>query len=181
MNDVMLILYRVRYRLGMAGLAGVLAAVCAMAIYLFAVLPAERQVQAGEAQVRHLRAHPQGAAVAQPSRSGDSAALSEFYGQFPPMARLPELLGTLHALAHEHGIAIPRGDFKFANNDGEKLLRYEITLPVKCSYLQLRNFIDAAAHKLPTLGLNEISIKREAVGDDMVQARLGFILYLSEN
>ena len=31
------------------------------------------------------------------------------------------------------------------------------------------------------MGLSEISLKREAVGDSMVQARLNFILYLSDN
>lgn len=181
MNAVLLNLYRLRYRLGFFGLAGIAVAVIALAMYVFSVLPAERQVQAGAVQLHNLRMHPESTAVAEPSRRGDSAALAEFYGQFPGMDHLPEQLNTLHALAHKHGIVLPRGDFKLVSAEGDKLLRYEITLPVKCSYPQLHSFIDEAAGKLPTMGLNEISLKREAVGENMVQAKLGFILYLSEN
>lgn len=181
MNAVPLHLYRLRHRLGFAGLAGLAVAAGGLAVYLFAVLPAERQAQSGAAQLLHLRMQPKTPSVAEPSRRGDGAALAEFYGQFPAMHTLPGLLKTLHALAQKHGITLARADFKFSRAEGEKLLRYEITLPVKCSYLHLRSFIDEAARKLPTMGLSEISLKREAVGDSMVQAKLNFVLYLSDN
>lgn len=181
MNDALLHFYRLRYHLGLSGLAGLVVAAGGMAIYLFAVLPAERQAQSSAAQLLHLRMQPAATSVAEPSRRGDGAALAEFYGQFPPMHALPDLLKTLHALAQKHGIALDRADFKFGRTEGDKLLRYEITLPVKCGYLDLRSFIDEAARQLPTMGLGGISLKREAVGDSMVQARLNFILYLSDN
>jgi hypothetical protein len=97
------------------------------------------------------------------------------------MQNLPDMLKTLHALAQKYGITLDSGDFKFGNIEGDKLLRYEITLPVKCSYPNLRSFVEDAAHKIPTMGLSEINLKREAVVDNMVQAKLDFILYLSEN
>lgn len=181
MNTVLLNLHRLRYRLGFAGLAGLAVAAGGLAIYLFAVLPAERQAQFGAAQLLHLRMQHKTTSVTEPSRSGDGAALAEFYGQFPVMRTLPDLLETLHALAQKHGITLGRGDFKFGSAEGGKLLRYQITLPVKCSYPHLRSFIDEAAVKLPTMGLSEISLKREAVGDNLVQAKLDFTLFLSKN
>ena len=179
MNDALLHFYRLHYHLGLAGLAGLAVVAGGLAIYLFAVLPAERQAQSSAAQLLHLRMQPVATSVAEPSRKGDDAALAEFYGQFPAMRDLPDMLKTLHALAQKHDITIDRGDFKFGSTEGDKLLRYEITLPVKCSYLHLRSFIEEAARKLPTLGLSEINLKREAVGDNIVQAKLAFILFLS--
>lgn len=181
MNAVPLHLHRLRHRFGFSGLAGLAVAVGGLAVYLFAVLPAERQAQSGTAQLLQLRMQPEATAVAEPSRRGDGAALAEFYGQFPAMHVLPNLLKTLHALAQKHGIALARADFKFSRAEGDKLLRYEITLPVRSSYPDLRSFIEEAAHQLPTMGLSEINLKREAVGDNMVQARLNFVLYLSDN
>jgi Tfp pilus assembly protein PilO len=177
---VLLHLYRLRHNLGFAGLAGLAVAAGGLALYLLAVLPAERRAQSSAEQLLHLRMHSE-TAVAELSRIGDDAALGEFYGQFPVMQDLPEMLKTLHALAQKHGITLDSGDFKFGNIEGDKLLRYEITLPVKCSYPNMRSFVEEAAHKLPTMGLSEINLKREAVGDNMVQAKLDFVLYLSEN
>jgi Tfp pilus assembly protein PilO len=179
MNPVLLNLHRLRYYLGLSGLFGLAAAMAGLVIYLFAELPAERQLQARQDQWLQLRTHPT-AVFAKPARKDDSAALEEFYRQFPAMTSLPDLLYTLHAVAEAHGIMLDHGEFKFGNEEGGKLLRYQITLPVKGSYPHLRNFIDEAAHKLPTMGLSEISLKREAVGDSQVQAKLDFVLYISE-
>lgn len=181
MNAVMLNLHRLRYYLGTFGLAGLTVAMGGLVIYLFAVLPAERQAQSSAAQLLHLRMQPQITSVAEPSPIGGSAALAEFYGQFSTMQALPDMLKTLYALAQKHNIMLKRGDFKFGNAEGDKLLRYEITLPVKCSYPDLRSFLDETARKLPTMGLSEINLKREAVGDNMVKAKLAFVLFLSDN
>ncbi len=179
MNAILLNLYRVRHYLGFAGLAGLAVAISGLAIYLFAALPAEQQAQSKTEQLRHIRTQPVSSGVTAPPRGGDAAALAAFYGQFPLMHDLPDLLKTLHVLAQKNEITPGRGDFKFGSVEGDKLLRYEITLPVTCSYPQLLNFIDAAARGLPTMGLSEISLKREAIGDNLVQAKLNFILYLS--
>ncbi len=181
MNVVMLNLQRLRYYLGTFGLVGLVVAIGGLVIHLFAVLPAERQAQSSAAQLRHLRVQSQITSVAEPSPIGGSAALAEFYGQFSTVRDLPDMLKTLYALAQKHNIILKRGDFKFGNAEGDKLLRYEITLPVKCSYPDLRGFIDETARKLPTMGLSEINLKRETVGDNMVNAKLAFVLFLSDN
>lgn len=181
MNSVPLHLHRLRLRLGFAGLAGLAVATGGLVGYLFAVLPAERQAQFRAEQLLLSRSQPDTSPVAQPARAGGDAALAEFYGQFPVMRDLPERLKTLHALARKHEIALDRADFKLSRAEGEKLLRYEITLPARSRYRDLRSFIEEAAHRLPTMGLNNLTLKREAVEDSMVQARLNFILYLSAN
>ena len=181
MNVTMLYLHRLRYYLGTFGLIGLAVAMGGLVIYLFAVLPAERQAQFSAAQLRNLRVQSPITPVAEPSPIGGSAALTEFYGQFPTVQTLPDMLKTLYALAQKHNIILKRGDFKFGNAQGDKLLRYEITLPVKCSYPDLRSFINEVAHNLPTMGLSEINLKRETVGDNMVNAKLAFVLFLSDN
>jgi Tfp pilus assembly protein PilO len=177
---ILLHLYRLRHLLGIAGMAGLAVAAGGLAVYLFAVLPAEQRAQSSAEQLLHLRMHSK-TAVEELSRIGDDGALAQFYGQFPIMQDLPDMLKTLHALAHIHGITLDSGDFKFGNIENDKLIRYEISLPVKCSYPNLRSFVEDAAHKLPTMGLSEINLKRETVGDNLVQAKLDFVLYLSEN
>lgn len=181
MNHVVLHLYRIRHHLGLAGMAGLAVGFSGLLIYLFAVLPVERQAQSGAERLSRMRSQPGITSVVEPSRMGEAETMARFYAQFPPMHNLPELLKKLHALAQKHEVALDRADFKFGSAEGERLLRYEITLPVKSSYPHLRSFIDEASRKLPTMGLSEITLKREAVGDNLVQARLNFVLYLADN
>jgi hypothetical protein len=57
MSDVLLHLYRLRHRLGFAGMAGLAVAVGGLVAYLFFVLPAERRAQSSAEQLLHLRMH----------------------------------------------------------------------------------------------------------------------------
>ena len=176
MNAVLMHLHRLRHHLGLGGIGGLAAAMAGLAIYLFAVLPAEQLLQSSQDQLAKLRERPRAEAIAEPD---DSASLDTFYRQFPAMTSLPDLLDTLHTAAETQQIRLDHGEFKFGSGGEGKLLSYEITLPVKGSYTHLRSFIDVIAQKLPTMGLSGISVKREAVGDGQVQAKLNFILYLS--
>ena len=53
-----------------------------------------------------------------------------------------------------------------------------ITLPVKGSYPQIRRFAAAAMAALPTLSLQSAQLRRDKIGDDRVEGRLVFVLFM---
>jgi len=62
-----------------------------------------------------------------------------------------------------------------------KLARYQVTLPVKGSYVQIRQFVDQALIDVPVAALDDINFKREAIGATQLEARIKFTLYVGAN
>jgi hypothetical protein len=168
-----------RHYLGLPGLLGLGLLLAGMGVYLLGALPAQKQVLASRVELSRAHAQPMAADVEAATELNDADALVAFYRQFPPTTQLTTQLEQLHDLAREQGVKLSQGEYKLIDEAGSKLLRYEILLPVESGYLHLRKFVDAAGRKFPTLGLSDISIKRDGIGEGTAQVKLNFVLYLS--
>jgi hypothetical protein len=61
---------------------------------------------------------------------------------------------------------------------GTRIQRYEIKLPLRARYAQIRTFVDAALADIPMLSLDDIRFKRERAADSVVEADLRLTLHL---
>jgi hypothetical protein len=61
-----------------------------------------------------------------------------------------------------------------------KLARYEMLVPVRGKYSQVRGFIADALRAVPPMALVDVAIKREGVESELLDANLKFNLYLIE-
>ena len=61
---------------------------------------------------------------------------------------------------------------------GFPLARYQVTLPVQGSYGEVRGFVDAVLDAVPAAALEELALKREEIGEPLVEARVRFVLFL---
>ena len=59
------------------------------------------------------------------------------------------------------------------------LARYQILLPVRATYPQLRRFLASAMGELPALGLEDLDLQRKQVADTELEGRIRMTLYLS--
>lgn len=164
--------------LGPTGLAGLALLLGSAVVYLGIVVPENHQALINTEALLQAKAHPKNAEVDQAPEIGDAKELEEFYGQFPELKGLSGLVEDLHGLADDSGVILDLGEYKLQVEDDGKLFRYEILLPVKTGYPEMRRFIAGALHQFPTLGLKDISFKREAIAENVAQARLNFVLYL---
>lgn len=113
--------------------------------------------------------------------------VSIFYQRFPDVATLPNWLEAIDEAAIHEQLALNRGDYKLnkvsktaTNLKDNALTRYEIMLPVKGSYIQIRKFIAIILRQLPMLALSDFQITRENVSSATVDANLLFVLFLKE-
>jgi len=53
-----------------------------------------------------------------------------------------------------------------------------VTFPVRGTYAQVRGFVNAVLDAVPAAALDEITLKRQAIGDQNLEARVRFTLYL---
>jgi hypothetical protein len=165
---------QIRYqlaRVGPAGLTGIgaFAAACVAAIAV--LLPAHQSVLALRGELMNAgRGVP---AAAQPEQSP-----AQFAAALPSRDQIPALLGVVLVQAAESGIVLEQGKYTFSPATANRLARYSFEFPVKAEYGDIRNFVNKVLASIPSLGLDKLHLERKNVGDTLVSAEVGFVIYL---
>jgi len=104
--------------------------------------------------------------------------LANFYAFFPPLTTLPDWLERIFAAAEKNGVQLDTGEYKLLQETKRKLARYQMTLPVRGSYAQVRSFIADVLTEVPAAALDDVGFRREAVGNSELDTRIRFTLYM---
>ena len=180
MNQLLRSMEVLRHQLGVLGMLGLLGLFGCVLMGLISLMPAEQALQQKTQELALLRQQPIGNVEVQTPKLNDGQALEKFYQQFPPVSDLSKILAQIHQLALDKGIHLVVGEYKMAPDvNNPRLMRYAIVFPVQSNYKNLHNFIASASEKFPTLGLSEVSLKRDSVKDDAAQIKLSYVLFLS--
>lgn len=165
--------------IGMGGMSGVILLLLAVGLYLGFVLPQQARFVQLTQDVADEQARQKTAPLTPvlDTRSTE-ARLRLFYDFFPPQEKAPTLLKTIYRAARDEAISLADGEYKYIDGKAGGIRMYQIDLPVKGSYIQIRKFIVKVLNAIPSVALNEVSFKRELVGSGELEARLRFIIYL---
>jgi hypothetical protein len=163
------LLVRIKDQLGPLGLCA-LGALCACAVFvLFVVQPLEQRSAQLEDQLsgkaRLLKT------VGQPARLGS------FYGFFDRDERLEDWLAKLYATATAAGLEFRNAEYRLVESR-QRLQRYQITLPMSGSYVQVRTFLEAALIEIPVMSIDQVTFRRKQVGDTRVEVEAVMSLHL---
>ena len=164
----------VRYqlsRLGIIAALGIGALVIAAAAAVFLLLPAHQTVVA---------LHQKLATVSQPIPVTGQVDQTpqRFASTLPSRAQVPALLGTVMAQAASAGVTLDKGTYIYSPASGNRLAHYLFEFPVKADYASVRAFIDKSLIAVPALGLERLHVERKNVADTLIQADVGFVIYL---
>ena len=173
----------VRRAIGLPGAVGAAILAAALLFYAVAVLPVAAEASALEREIAALEAAGDTAA-AQGTREKPSdpvLQLAEFYRFFPKSSQAPDDLAKLHGLAAMHQVQLDQGTYRLVRDRAGKLLMYEIALPVKGDYPQLRKFMSQALTEIPHLSLDSVSFQRQKAGDTTLESQIKFTLFLVES
>lgn len=152
----------------------------ALAIYFSAVVPARSGYAALEERVELERekARRIGKQATQPTVLSPQAELQRFRNFFPPLNEVNEWVDEIYAAARRERLSLQRGEYKLIPEREAGLVRYQIVLPLKGSYPQIRRFIAEVLEEVPAAAIDDVSIRREKIGDASVEARLRLNLYM---
>jgi hypothetical protein len=164
--------------IGMAGAAGVALLVFAAAFAVATLAPAYEALHAAREREQRLAGRLSDAG-GQRSPSGDDleAQLAAFLKHFPAADDARQDILRLQGFAAKHGIELRRGEYRVAPESGTPLVRHQIALPVTGSYLSVRSFVAEALQQLPSVALTSVSLKRDSISSQEIEARLQFVLY----
>ena len=177
-----LIVHERTRQLGVVGLAGGALLLLALAYGALAVLPQWQQLQ--QQQLHSAQAQEQ----LQQIKRGDlklpqvpQHELDDFRKQLPAQPQATVAIDRIYSLAKAENISLARGEYALGVDPKTQLARYQILLPVRGSYPQIRRFVHALLGQLPALVLEDVDLQRKKIGDREITGRLRMTLYLSRS
>ena len=169
-------------RLGTAGKIGFGLLVFSTVFFFSAVAPrhAESDALKVKAEAMQLRLRVEPAMPAAGRRMHGDQALQAFYAFFPHIDSSPFWIKELVQVVATTNVEINGAEYRMVREKGWKLARYEMMLPVRGKYPQVRAFIADALRVVPAMALVDVAIKRQGVESELLEASLKFNLYLKE-
>lgn len=168
-------------RAGWHGILGLAILLGSPIFYAAMVMPMQEQIASLKAAQLQLRRE-----IAQTRRGEAKTAptgemqLKEFYGQFPSLNRSDEWMAKIYAAAERQNIVLASGAYKLTGAETGNIQRYQITLPIKGSHVQIRRFLTDLLTEVPALSLDDISFKRETIDLPVVSAVIKLTLFLGQ-
>jgi hypothetical protein len=165
--------------LGWPGIVGLSLIAFTLAFHVSAILPAQQELERRQNEANSLRDRIQRATRIFVDNPGSPAGqLGAFYQFFPTAEDAPETLRHIYEGAQALGVVLDQGDYRVIPEKSGKLLRYQVTLPVKGPYPQIRKFLATVLTQNPTVSLENVSFGKQKVADPVVEARIRLVVYL---
>jgi Tfp pilus assembly protein PilO len=161
-------------RLGTAGVLALGVLLACAGFWWSALSPLEQGTATQRAALERLRAHTPVQPVGTSRRAEE---LRRFYGLFPLSAELPAELERVHRLARSAGLELAQGEYRLDRRP-TGLWAYRLTLPVRGSYPQLREFLGALLKELPIASIDALRFERKKAADAQLEAQLRLTLYV---
>lgn len=159
----------VLYRLGPAGLAGLLLILGGLTVNWLVVAP--------ELDKGH-RLEQEWSRVEQAAASGRQVQpRADVLDGLARDAEVPAVVAGLFASAKEAGLALAKGEYRLTPSKAGELGQYQINLPLAGDYPTLRDFLDGAMQR-PGLALDSLRLARANVETDKLEARAQFTLFV---
>ena len=170
---------RFKHELGWQGMAGIALLVVAYVFYTAVLRPAEERAERVRekadtmTQRAALNERMQEAALESPA-----AMLEKFYAFFATGQAITDELAKIYSLAQANGLELRQGEYKLQQEKNARLAQYQIALPLRGGYTQIRAFAAQVLSEIPTASLDQIRFERKRAGEGNVEAEIKFTLYL---
>lgn len=177
-----LIVHEYLQGLGIPGLAGLALLLVATAWALGGLLPGWQSLQHLSLQNREASAYlakVEDGSIAPPVVP--QRQLDDFRNKLPAQPQATVAIDRIYALAAQEHITLARGEYALGVDPKTHLARYQILLPVRGSYPQLRRFLHALLGQLPAVVVEDLELQRKKIGDTDLNGRIRMTLYLSRS
>ncbi len=165
--------------LGWPGMAGAALLAMCPALYVSAVKPAQVNLEAVQRSAASVQERVKRAASGIGRDEFPPAEqLAEFYRIFPSEKQMLPWLEKIFALAQRQGIELDRGEYKVLHERIGRLTRFQITLPVKSEYPQIRKFLNSLQVEAPIVSIEHLQFERQKINVPAVDAKIVLALYL---
>ena len=93
-------------------------------------------------------------------------------------AVIDQFLSLIKNSAETQNIVMDKASYQLFSEENSSLNRYEVTLPIRTTYPQLRRFIFTVLGEAPNVALNSVTINRSSAGDPILEVQLQLVIFL---
>jgi hypothetical protein len=161
-------------RLGAAGVLGLGVLIACAAFWLSALRPAQQELAAQHAALESMRARSPYQPVA---TGGRAEELRRFYNLFPGVGELTGEVERLHRLARGARLELAQGEYRLERRPAG-LWSYRVTLPVRGSYPQVREFLSAVLKHMPNASIEALRFERKKAAETQLEAQVRVTLHV---
>jgi len=159
-------------RLGAAGVLGIGVLLACAGFYASWLAPLEREAAARSLALERLKAR----SPLQPVAVGRADELRRFQSLFPSASELTGEVERLHRLAGGAGLDLAQGEYRLERRP-TGLWAYRITLPVRGTYSQCRDFIAAVLKDMPIASIDALRFERKRAAETQIEAQVRITLH----
>lgn len=178
-----LVIHETLQRLGVPGLLGIAILAAGIIYGLASVLPARGDLE--RARLQAVRSQGDTAAntaangaASPPAPPTAAGQLARFYAALPPQDEATAWLNRIYQAAGKEKLTLARGEYNLQTDADSRIARYQIVMPVRGDYGQIRRFLSAALAGVPHLALEEVSFQRQSIAEAQLEGRIRFTLFL---
>ena len=164
--------------LGWKGLAGLVLIIGSLSYLIIVAVPKAQQLQRLQMEMTTVKANPK-QSDSNRNNSAPSDIARTFYDVLPTQTEASSKISAILRVATDNGLVINKVEYEQPLSV-LPLIQYQIKLPLTGSYMQIRQFINQVLNTLPSIALNDISLKREDIATGLVDAQIQFTLYLQK-
>lgn len=167
-------LQRLLQMLGAAGVLGLGVLTVCVAFYYSAVAPAEREVHAQDAAAERFKSRSPVQTVA--AGTSISADLWRFQSLFPQVGRLADELERVYSMGRNVELELQQAEGRLEARDSG-LTAYRVTLPIRGSYPQIREFINTVLKEMPIASIDALRFERKKIGETQLDAQIQITIH----
>lgn len=162
-------------RHGWLAAAGLLVLVAAIALQMLWVDSLHARNAALHQELREQRQ----AQAQKPQANEDKAQRqAAFFATLPDATEAVEAIAVLNQAAQRNKVALVTAEYRVTRAGSGPLLRYQISVPLRADYVHLHAWLTQVLNALPHAALDDISFKRDDVGQEQLDARVRFTVFL---
>ena len=163
--------------LGAAGVLGIGVLLFCAPFYFSTVRPIERELQTQRAAAERVRTRNSYKPVSGAARAEE---LRRFYALFPRLDQLPGQVERIYGIARDAKLELLQAEYRLERR-GDGLVPYRITLPLRGSYPQVRDFVGATLQSVPNASIDALRFERKNAGDVQLDAQVRLTVYFRPN
>ena len=137
------------------------------------------QAQTAMIEVEQALKVPPSLVAPQEAAPSSEKNLARFYASLGEQEYVEQQIKTLFAIAKKLGLSLQQGEYKATLERQGGFNKYQIVLPLKGSYSLIRQFCEQVLVAIPFASLDELNFKRDSISNRVLETKLRFTLYLS--